>query len=73
MIKGISKFKRNIKSMNLKIDFNKVVLNKKEKKMTTHVEDINSFEVDPPWISSRFYHDPLKIHFFSSNPSTPVK
>ena len=48
MIKGISKFKRNIKSMNLKIDFNKVVLNKKEKKMTTHVEDINSFEVDPP-------------------------
>ena len=43
-----------------------------KKNCTPHVEDINFFEVDIHWISSRFYHDPPVIfHFLNWLPPPP--
>ena len=36
----------------------------RKKKFVPRVEDINFFEVDPPWISSQIYREPPGISFF---------
>ena len=35
-----------------------------KKELYTPVEDINFFEVDPPWISSQIYRNPPEFSFF---------